>query len=272
MHFQRWLTGIVAIPILIYLIGFGPRWIFYSLLFLISLAGLYEFYKLVSPGLSKYAQFLIYLITLLLFIVIYQRQLLSALVVIPLFIIVPMIFFLFNVNTNDGKNSSDMGKLVMGPIYVCLPLAMLLPIDRFHLIQYPVKGIWIFFLLAVTFANDTGAFYCGRFLGKHKLYESISPNKTWEGAIGGLICSIFMGLLFLFFLRLYPIGPSIIALILGLAIMGQVGDLSESMLKRNHGIKDSGTILPGHGGILDRIDSILFSIPVLYFFLNWSMA
>lgn len=271
MHFQRWLTAIVAIPILIYLIGFGQRWIFYSLLYLVSLAGLKEFYSLTTPGLPKFIRFSSYILTLLLFIVIYKGEVLFALIVITLWAIIPMIFFLFNGHPTGAQNTSDIGKAVMGPIYVTLPLAMLLPIDRFYLINYPVKGVWIFFLLAVIFANDTGAFYCGRLLGKHRLYESISPKKTWEGAIGGLFGSIIIAFLFLRILNPHPINLRIIALVLVLSVMGQIGDLSESMLKRNHGVKDSGKILPGHGGILDRIDSLLFSIPVLYLFLVWSM-
>ena len=271
MHLQRWLTGVIAIPILIYLIGFGHRWIFYSLLYLVSLVGLYEFYRLAAPGLSAFIRFSGYLLTLLLFIVIYKGQLLLTLIIISLLSLVPMVSFLFAGNSTDQQNTSDIGKAIMGPIYVGLPLAMLIPIDRFHLIHYPVRGIWIFFLLAVTFASDTGAFYCGRLFGKHKLYETMSPQKTWEGAIGGLLCSIIIALLFLYIFRPYPINLYISAFVLVLSAIGQIGDLAESMLKRNHGVKDSGRILPGHGGILDRIDSLLFSIPVLFLFLLWSV-
>jgi phosphatidate cytidylyltransferase len=131
--------------------------------------------------------------------------------------------------------------------------------------------IWIFFLLSVIFASDTGAFYFGKFLGKHKLYAAISPNKTWEGAVGGLLSSIIVALLFLRILKFHQFSLTIVILALALSIAGQTGDLAESMLKRNHGIKDSGKILPGHGGILDRIDGLLFSIPILYVFLTWAL-
>jgi phosphatidate cytidylyltransferase len=135
----------------------------------------------------------------------------------------------------------------------------------------PNGKLWIFFLLVVSFVNDTGAFYFGRLFGKHKLYEAISPGKTWEGGVGGLLCSVIAALWFLQILRLHPINISIVVLVVFLSIASQIGDLAESMLKRSHGLKDSGRILPGHGGLLDRIDGLLFCIPVLYLFLNWSM-
>jgi len=126
---------------------------------------------------------------------------------------------------------------------------------------------WIFFLLAVIFASDTGAFYCGKLLGKHKLYEAVSPKKTWEGAIGGVIVSVIAASIFLRLIALHPLDLSIGILVIALSAAGQIGDLSQSMLKRTHGVKDSGHILPGHGGILDRIDGLLFAIPVLFVYL-----
>lgn len=268
MHLKRWLTGIVATPALIYVIGFGPRWLFYALLFGTTLAGLVEFYRLASSDLPKFVRWSGYFLTLLLFVVIFMRQSLIVPVIITLWAFVPMAFFMLTHPLPTQQKTTDIAKAVLGPIYVGLPLAMLLHIDRY----YPTKGnIWIFFLLVVIFANDTGAFYFGRLFGKHKLYDVITPQKTWEGAVGGLLCSIIAALWFLRILRLHQIDLSIVALVLVLSIVGQVGDLAESMLKRNHGVKDSGKILPGHGGVLDRIDGILFSIPVLYVFLTWNV-
>ena len=226
---------------------------------------------MVSSGLPKGIQGAGYLLTFLLFLVIYGGQILFALIIISFLAIIPMTLSLFTPSSNSRDKTADIGKALMGPVYIGLPLAMLLPIDRFYLIHYHIKGIWIFFLLAVTFANDTGAFYIGKIFGKHKLYESVSPNKTWEGAVGGLVSGVIVGLLFLFVFRYHPVNPTVIGLIVALCIAGQIGDLSESMLKRDRGAKDSGKILPGHGGILDRIDSILFSVPILYLFLLLSI-
>jgi phosphatidate cytidylyltransferase len=164
--------------------------------------------------------------------------------------------------------TANIGNAVLGPIYVELPLVMLMHIDMY----YPGKGnIWIFFLLVVVFANDTGAFYLGKLFGRHKLYEAMSPGKTWEGAIGGGLCSFLAAFWFLRIIPLHPLDLSILGLVLFISIAAPIGDLVESMIKRAHCVKDSGRILPGHGGMLDRIDGLLFSIPGLYLFLYWSV-
>lgn len=266
MHLKRLLTGIIAIPILIYIIGPNcPRWILYSLLFAAAIISLMEFYKITASDLPKSVKLSIYLLTLLLFLVIYFRQLLLAQLIIVLFAFTPMTFFMFTRPSYGVQSTLDIGKAVLGPIYIVLPLSMILHIDRY----YPDKGyMWIFFLFVVIFASDTGAFYCGKLFGRHKLYEAISPGKTWEGAIGGTLCSVIAAFWFLYLLRPYQISPGILFLVVALSVAGQIGDLVESMLKRNHGIKDSGSILPGHGGILDRIDGLLFATPVLFAYIN----
>lgn len=124
----------------------------------------------------------------------------------------------------------------------------------------------------MVFMSDTGAFYFGRFFGRHKLYPSVSPGKTWEGAVGGLLFSLIPAYGFALFVSLYRWNWRILILTLAISIAGQIGDLAESMLKRNCGVKDSGNILPGHGGILDRIDGLLFAIPLLYLYLTWSVS
>lgn len=266
MHLKRWLTGIIAIPILIYIIGFAPRWLFCMLLLMASLTGLFEFYALTAANLPRFVRAAGYTLTILLFAVFYARQVLIAPVIILLWAFVPIAFFMLTHPSPNQQWTADMGKSVLGPVYIVLPLSLLWMIDL-----QPNGKLWIFFLLVVSFVNDTGAFYFGRLFGKHKLYEAISPGKTWEGGVGGVLCSVIAALWFLQILRFHPINVSIVALIVFLSIAAQIGDLAESMLKRNHGVKDSGRILPGHGGILDRIDGLLFSIPVLYLFLNWSM-
>ena len=179
-----------------------------------------------------------------------------------------MIFFVFSRPSGNRRNTEDISKMVLGPVYVVLPLTMLLHI----FLHYPNRGkVWIFFLLAIIIANDTGAFYFGKLFGKHKLYEALSPGKTWEGAAGGLISGTIIAIWFLHLFRLRPIDLMAIAIIVTLSVAGQIGDLVQSMLKRDHGVKDSGKILPGHGGILDRIDSLLFAIPVLFVFLTYSI-
>ena len=132
---------------------------------------------------------------------------------------------------------------------------------------------WVFFALFATFGSDTAAFFLGRALGRHHLVPSISPGKTWEGAIGGIFGAIMISLLFTL---PTPLGLPLSywqAILLGLlvSIFGQLGDLVESLLKRNMGVKDSGKLLPGHGGFLDRIDSIVFAGIVIYYYVIWAV-
>ena len=129
--------------------------------------------------------------------------------------------------------------------------------------------IWIFLLLAVIFAGDTSAYYVGSYLGRHKLSPAVSPGKTIEGSIGGLAANLVVGAIGkYFFLPEIPWGLCLLFFI-AVGVAGQVGDLFESELKRSSGIKDSGGILPGHGGILDRIDALLFASPVAYIFVRY---
>jgi phosphatidate cytidylyltransferase len=126
----------------------------------------------------------------------------------------------------------------------------------------------VYLALLATFASDTAAYFIGRFFGRHKMAPRISPGKTWEGAVGGLIGAVIVSLLFSL------LGPVrlhfgyLTAALLGLliSVFGQAGDLAESLLKRNAGVKESGGLLPGHGGLLDRLDSVLFAGAVVYIF------
>lgn len=263
MHLKRWITGIIAIPILIYLIGFGPRWLFYTFLLLSSLAGLIEFFRILLPEFPFALRSIIYALVFLLFFIFSVKQILFMPVILIFLVITPMIYYLFTYSTQKRDSQADMGKALLGVVYIALPLSLLILIDT----MVPSGKIWIFFLLAVIFATDTGAFYFGRTLGRHKLYKTVSPNKTWEGAIGGLICSFIAAFIFLKVFHVYDINLSLFILVFFLSALSQAGDLVESMIKRYHGVKDSGNILPGHGGMLDRIDGLLFSIPVIYLFL-----
>ncbi len=132
---------------------------------------------------------------------------------------------------------------------------------------------WVFLAIIVTFASDTAAYFVGKALGRHKLAPAISPGKTWEGTIGGFLGAIVIALLFTLPTPLQlPIGYGQ-AILLGflISLFGQLGDLAESLLKRNTGVKDSGGLLAGHGGFLDRIDSIVFAGVVVYYYVVWAI-
>lgn len=156
-----------------------------------------------------------------------------------------------------------IAKQVMGVMYIPVSLAMLILIKG-------LEGgtLWVIWLLIVVFANDTGAFYTGTFFGRKKLSPSISPNKTIEGSIGGAVAGMVAGFIFCqLFFKDFHLSLITLPAAFVLAIAGQIGDLFESAMKRASSVKDSGRILPGHGGMLDRIDGLLLAIPLLYVFL-----
>ena len=262
MHLKRWLTGIIALPVLIYLIGFAPRWLFHAFLCAAAVVGLLEFMRMAVPGLPAALKTVSVAPVLLLFWAASTGSYFLLLALLSLCSAAPMIFHLFAGDLQRSEALDHASRITFGFVYACLPLAMLVFIDR-----HPAGNVWIFFLLAVVFATDTGAFYFGRFFGKHRLHPSVSPGKTWEGAVGGLMCSVVPVYVFQQFFHVGKVSVFFLALVL--SIVGQVGDLAESLMKRTYGIKDSGALLPGHGGLLDRIDGVIFAAPVLYAYLTW---
>ena len=180
--------------------------------------------------------------------------------------------------TGDLKKSLvSVSATVFGVIYVALLAGCLVGVRMISdtaaskpIPHFASKLLTTFF--AIVIMTDTGAFYTGRTLGRHKLAPKISPGKTVEGAIGGFVMAVVAGLLCK--LAFFPEIPAIHAGALGavLGALGQVGDLAESMLKRGSNVKDSGNLLPGHGGMLDRVDSLLFCAPVLYYYSRFFVA
>jgi phosphatidate cytidylyltransferase len=268
MHLKRWVTGIIGTALLIFLIANGNRWPFHLFLFVAALIGLNEFFNITAKGMPEFLRYSAFILTSFMFLIIMTKQVLLLPVVFFLLPAIPLVFHMLTYPSFDARwNRADLEKSVIGPIYICLPVAMLILID-----MQPRGYVWIFFLLSVIFANDTGAFYAGKTFGRHKLYKEVSPNKTWEGAVGGLILGLFISAVFLRIemFKVHAFNLNILFLVIGLSIATQTGDLVESMIKRSYGVKDSGSILPGHGGILDRIDGLIFSIPVLYAYLVWN--
>lgn len=165
------------------------------------------------------------------------------------------------------KAVAGSGALFLGIVYIfgAWKTAILLhDIETPPLAHLTAGRHWLMFGLAVNWFGDTGAYYVGRRFGKRKLAPAISPGKTWEGAIASLFTGVLFGMIYL---PLAITGTSLLkagAIALVANVAGQVGDLAESAMKRSAGVKDSGTLLPGHGGMLDRVDSTLFTLPVLY--------
>ena len=157
----------------------------------------------------------------------------------------------------------DIGVTVLGIFYVSLFFGF-----QVLILQWMNGRAWLTFLYLVIWASDIGAYFVGTAFGKHRLYEKISPKKSIEGLVGGLAASA--GVALCCRIWFFPgIGSFEIALLaVVLAVMGTIGDLAESLIKRGAGVKDSGVIIPGHGGILDRMDSMLFAAPLLFFYLT----
>lgn len=160
---------------------------------------------------------------------------------------------------NNGQPANNIGATITGLLYVSLPMAMLSVIAYGSGHFEPGR---VFCLIFFVWAADTGAYFAGKNFGKHKLAPSISPAKTWEGWAGGASLTLAVGWAAGYFLPDIPLGHRLVAAGV-VAVFGPLGDLAESMLKRSAGVKDSGTFLPGHGGLLDRFDAFLLVLPVL---------
>jgi phosphatidate cytidylyltransferase len=159
----------------------------------------------------------------------------------------------------DFSPFSNVGVALLGLLYVSLPMS-LLNVVAFTETGYDYRRI--FALLLLVWASDTGAYAAGKTFGKHKLAPKISPGKTWEGAVGGFVLTLVVGWGLGYLLPELSLTYRLVAAG-AVAVFGPLGDLAESMLKRSVGVKDSGRIMPGHGGLLDRFDAFLFILPVL---------
>lgn len=186
--------------------------------------------------------------------------------VLPYLVCAVFIFFSSRVFSGGDFPSSVawVGARTLGMVYVALPLSHFIPLSSV------TKGrLWLLFLLAVVWLNDTCAYYTGSTLGRHKLSPIVSPKKTVEGAIGGAVGGVVAAYLFNLFFDMGLAIEEVVFISVLLSAVSLMGDLSESLLKRGAGVKDSGSIIPGHGGVLDRIDGIIFSVPALYYYITW---
>jgi len=259
---KRLLTAAIALPLLILLVLKGTIFQFGCLVLILSLLGLEEFYRMALPGrrgVGHAASFAGALLPLC-FLSSERAAFLPAL---TLLIISFALLFLFTFR--DIKTASvEVSHLFTGFLYVPFLLAHLLMLRG---LPYGIQ--WVFLLLVIVMSGDTCAFYVGCRFGRRKLYPAVSPNKSVEGAMGGLAGSVIGAFIAkgFFFPELTIADALATALLLG--ILGQLGDLFESFLKRSFGVKDSGTIIPGHGGVLDRLDSILFAAPGAFYYASF---
>ncbi len=247
---KRLLTASFLIPTVLYVVYLGPPWLLFGVTALVALicyseyAGIAAGYGITKPGPVGYAAGLL---------VLAMRPQDASLV----FTLLALVALLLAVRSDLVKTLANAAFLLFGIVYIfgSWKFAILLGAESRH---------WLAYGLVLNWVGDACAYYAGKSVGRHSLAPNISPNKTWEGAMASLAGSVIFGIVYLN--RALPAVSLLEAGLLSVAvnIAGQAGDLAESALKRGAGVKDSSSLLPGHGGLLDRVDSSLFALPVVY--------
>lgn len=269
MNFKesRLATAVVLLPILYLLIWVLPPLFFFFFAAIVILRVQYEFYLLFFRARETTPILIGLALGFLLSFSLYRADLFwggrsgPAVMTLSLMILLLFVLFLFR----DIKTTLvDSAVLFLGIVYISGFLSHLILLRRMD------RGsALILFLLLLIWSGDAAAYYVGKSIGKRKLYPEVSPNKTVEGAVGGLAGSFLATLLAQFtFLPIFT-GLDFIGIPLLVGGMGQLGDLTESMMKRSAGVKDSSALIPAHGGLFDKLDSVAFAAPVFYYYLLW---
>ena len=267
MHLKRWLTSIVALPFLIFFIYKGGAFLFATFICLLSIISFWEYSRIVFKNATIPPPGILLFLACITGPAIIFASFYRWFNLVPLLIAINLIFsslisiFYFK---KDASILEAVAKLIKGLVYIPLFLSYLV------IIRSGENGMEsIFLILLLIILSDTGAFYAGTCFGRHKLAPLVSPGKTMEGSVGGLGATLLGGMLYrYYFMPQLNLGMAVLFFFC-IGIAGQTGDLFESLLKRRAGVKDSGNILPGHGGVLDRIDALLFASPVAYLFMEY---
>lgn len=256
----RLLTALVGLPLLVAAIWYGNAWLT-PLVALIACLGLWEFYRLASrSGASPPLGF-----GILWSLAIVANGYLEGAYTLPVMsggVLLSLLWLLGRRNPVGALTT--WGYTLAGPLYIAWTLS-----HGLLLRELDLGREWLLLALLTTFATDSAAFLVGRPLGRHKLSPSLSPKKTWEGAGAGLLGAVAAAVALALLLKL-PLslwGAGLLGATLG--VLTQAGDLAESLLKRSAGATEAGWLLPGHGGFLDRLDSVVFTIPFMYYVVAW---
>jgi phosphatidate cytidylyltransferase len=266
LHARRWLTALILLPLLLLVLLKGGHISFVLLILVVNGLAQWEFLGMFQPETDAFRRLKAIILGSVLIVSFCTAQRVTTLCNPsgPLFVLVGILFLLFLFYLIAYGHIADLSRDLMVNVLALLYIPLLLG----HLVwlRYLSDGQWwVFWLLMVIMAGDTGAFYVGRTWGKTKLYPEVSPGKTWAGGVGGIAAAVIVGLA-LGRWALPGISLATLAwLALLLAVVGLLGDLFESMLKRQTQVKDASEILPGHGGMLDRLDSLLFTAPLVVY-------
>ena len=277
---QRILTALVLIPLVLLLILRAPIWMLAIVAGSVALLAIREFLELTRKYGGEPSRCAIYVTAGFFLAVAYLvrksptkfgLELVSiALITVAMMSIMPFILLAIGMRRSDlGSTYPTAAAGVFALAYIALPMSLLVHIGAMD----NQGGRRLIFLMIVVWSGDIVAYFVGKSMGRHKMSPRISPNKTWEGAVASILASSIFGALF----YQYAIAENahrmplagIVLLCIVLNIAAQLGDLVESAIKRGADVKDSGSILPGHGGMLDRIDAMLFAAPVLWLYLFW---
>ncbi|NHM29827.1 phosphatidate cytidylyltransferase [Neobacillus terrae] len=257
---QRILTGVIAaalfLPIVIY--GGMPTVI---LAYVLATVGLYELLKMRKINFLSIPGILSFIILWVIMIPKQYQGIWSDFYYskIELAILAVFLYLIYTVITKNRFTFDDAAFCIFAAVYA--------GIGFYFFYETRAAGlVYIFYSLFIIWATDSGAYFLGKAFGKRKLWPEISPNKTVEGSLGGVICALIVAVLFVIFTDIDAALLELMGITAVLSVFGQLGDLVESAFKRHYNVKDSGNILPGHGGILDRFDSLIFVWPLLHFF------
>jgi len=256
----RLLTAAVAIPLVLAIIIFGGELGFFFLILVVIGFSLYEYFSFIYPRKVNIQIIAHTILGLLLPIAFYFGYPDLVVLAVAFIFIFTTAFALFRV-TDPPSKAENLFMRIFGIFYVAFLLSYMI------LLRKLPHGIeWVILAVAINFGTDAGAYFAGRFLGKHPLYPVISPKKTVEGAVGGVVLCIVL-LVVAKYVLIRDLGWADIAL-LGFisSTLAILGDMAESLVKRGFKVKDAGGLLPGHGGFLDRIDSFVFSAPFIYYY------
>jgi phosphatidate cytidylyltransferase len=256
---QRIVTAIIAAAIFLPIVMYG-KIPFILLTYLLATIGLYELLKMKQMKLSSVPGIISLIILWILLIPDqYQDVLLNInYSKVELIFFAILLFLTYTVATKNRFTFEHVAFSVLGTIYIGLGF--------YYFMETREAGLpYIFYSLFIIWATDSGAYFIGKSMGKKKLWPEISPNKTVEGSVGGVVCALIVGIGFYLFSNIDASLVQLLIITMILSVFGQMGDLVESALKRHYNVKDSGRILPGHGGILDRFDSLLFVWPLISF-------